>query len=58
MEWLLFRTSRIAPEILSGLFFEPAPSVDSAIAASLAEYGPAAKIAVIPKEPYVLAQVT
>src|SRR5262245_24775282 len=44
-------------EILNGLFVEAAPSVESAVAASLAEYGPAAKIAVIPKGPYVLAQV-
>lgn len=39
------------------LFVESAPSVESAVAESLAEYGPAAKIAVIPKGPYVLAQV-
>ncbi|MCI0361800.1 MAG: nickel-dependent lactate racemase [Planctomycetaceae bacterium] len=44
-------------ETLNGLFVEAAPSVESAVAASLAEYGPAAKIAVIPKGPYVLAQV-
>lgn len=42
---------------LNGLFVEAAASVESAVAASLAEYGPAAKIAVIPKGPYVLAQV-
>jgi hypothetical protein len=36
---------------------EPAPSIEEAVAASLAEYGPKAKIAVIPKGPYVLAQV-
>lgn len=47
----------LAPETLRGLFVEPATSVESAVAASLAEYGPAAKIAVIPKGPYVLAQV-
>jgi nickel-dependent lactate racemase len=39
------------------LFVESAPSVEQAVADSLAEYGPAAKIAVIPKGPYVLAQV-
>jgi nickel-dependent lactate racemase len=39
------------------LFVESAPSVESAVADSLAEYGPAATIAVIPKGPYVLAQV-
>jgi lactate racemase len=47
----------IAPEVLAGLFVEPATSVEAAVAASLAEYGPGAKIAVIPKGPYVLAQV-
>ncbi|MEO6807904.1 MAG: hypothetical protein ABI353_02190, partial [Isosphaeraceae bacterium] len=44
----------LSPEVLSSLFVEPAPSVESALAASLAEYGPDAKVAVIPKGPYVL----
>jgi nickel-dependent lactate racemase len=39
------------------LFVESAPTVEQAVADSLAEYGPAATIAVIPKGPYVLAQV-
>jgi nickel-dependent lactate racemase len=39
------------------LFVESAPSVEQAVADSLAEYGPRATIAVIPKGPYVLAQV-
>jgi lactate racemase len=47
----------LSPDVLSGLFVEAAPTVESAVADSLAEYGPAAKIAVIPKGPYVLAQV-
>src|SRR6476620_808991 len=47
----------LSPEVLQQLFVEAAPTVESAVAASLAEYGPAAKIAVIPKGPYVLAQV-
>ena len=42
---------------LDGLFVESAASVEAAVAASLAEYGPEATIAVIPKGPYVLAQV-
>lgn len=42
---------------LNGLFVESAPSVEQAVAESLAEYGPAAKIAVIPKGPYVLPRV-
>ena len=36
---------------------EPAESVEQAVAESLAEYGPAAKLAVIPKGPYVLPYV-
>jgi len=47
----------LPPQTLTRLFVEPAPSVEEAVAASLAEYGPQAKIAVIPKGPYVLAQV-
>jgi nickel-dependent lactate racemase len=47
----------LSAETLNGLFVEAAPTIESAVAASLAEYGPAAKIAVIPKGPYVLAQV-
>jgi lactate racemase len=47
----------LSPEILEGLFVESAPSIESAVAASLGEYGSAAKMAVIPKGPYVLAQV-
>ena len=47
----------ISADTLGGLFVEAAPSVESAVAASLAEYGTSAKIAVIPKGPYVLAQV-
>ena len=39
------------------LFVESAPSVEQAVADSLAEYGEDAKIAVIAKGPYVLAQV-
>jgi len=42
---------------LEGLFVESAPSVEAAVADSLAEYGEGATIAVIPKGPYVLAQV-
>lgn len=44
-------------ETLSKLFVEAAASVEQAVADSLAEYGPQAKMAVIPKGPYVLAQV-
>jgi nickel-dependent lactate racemase len=47
----------LSAETLNSLFVEAASTVESAVSASLAEYGPAAKIAVIPKGPYVLAQV-
>jgi nickel-dependent lactate racemase len=41
-------------ETLAGLFVESAPSVEAALADSLAEYGDDASVAVIPKGPYVL----
>ena len=44
-------------QTLSGLFVEAAGTIEQAVADSLAEYGPAARLAVIPKGPYVLAQV-
>ena len=47
----------LPPETLAGLFVESAPSVEQAVADALTEYGDEARIAVIPKGPYVLAQV-
>jgi nickel-dependent lactate racemase len=47
----------LPPATLNGLFVESAPSVEQALSDSLAQYGPAARVAVIPKGPYVLAQV-
>jgi nickel-dependent lactate racemase len=47
-------TGGLSPQVLSGLFVESAPSVEAAVASSLAEYGPDAEVAVIPKGPYVL----
>jgi nickel-dependent lactate racemase len=44
----------LSPEILGRCFVEHAPRVEQALATSLAEYGPEATIAVIPKGPYVL----
>jgi nickel-dependent lactate racemase len=44
----------LPPETLRRCHAEPAPSVERAVAESLAEYGPAARVAVIPKGPYVL----
>lgn len=44
----------ISPSILSGLFVDPAPSVERAVEEALEAHGPDARIAVIPKGPYVL----
>jgi nickel-dependent lactate racemase len=41
-------------ETLRRCYVEPAESVERAVADCLAEYGPTAKVAVIPKGPYVL----
>jgi nickel-dependent lactate racemase len=41
-------------DVLAGLFVEPAPSVEAAVADALAEHGPGARIAVIPSGPYVM----
>jgi lactate racemase len=50
-------TQGLALESLARLFVESAPSVEQAVADSLADYGPQATIAVIPKGPYVIAKV-
>jgi len=47
----------LSAETLDGLFVQSSPSVEQALAESLDEYGPDAEVAVIPKGPYVLAQV-
>ena len=47
----------LSADVLNKLFVESAPSVEQALADSLDEYGPNATVAVIPKGPYVLAQV-
>ncbi|MBL8795110.1 MAG: nickel-dependent lactate racemase [Planctomycetia bacterium] len=47
----------LPPETLRRCHAEPAPSVEQAVADSLAEYGPKARVAVIPKGPYVLPYV-
>ena len=44
----------VSASVLSACFVEPAASVEAALAESLAEYGPEARVAVIPKGPYVL----
>src|SRR5262249_44006262 len=50
-------TDGLAPEVLRGCHVEPAATVEQAVADSLAEYGPSAKVGVIPKGPYVLPYV-
>lgn len=47
----------LPPDELRKCWVEPAASVEQAVTDSLAEYGPAAKLAVIPKGPYVLPYV-
>jgi len=44
-------------EEIDRLFVESAPSVETAVAEALEQYGPTATVAVIPKGPYVLPQV-
>jgi nickel-dependent lactate racemase len=50
-------TDGLSAEALRQCYVEPAPTVERAVADSLAEYGPAARVAVIPKGPYVLPYV-
>src|SRR5262249_7778933 len=45
-------THGLPPETLRKFFVEPVPSVEQAVADSLAEYGPGARIAVIPRGRY------
>jgi len=47
----------LPPETLDGLFVQSSPSVEAAVADALREYGPEATMAVIPKGPYVVAQI-
>jgi lactate racemase len=49
-----FVTRGLSPQIMANLFVDSAPTVEQAIAEALAEYGPNARIAVVPKGPYVL----
>ncbi len=50
-------TDGLPAETLRGLFVEPAPSVEAAVADALAQHGDRATIAVIPKGPYVLTEL-
>jgi nickel-dependent lactate racemase len=50
-------TDGLGPDVLRKCHVEPAASVESAVAECLREYGPDAKVGVIPKGPYVLPYV-
>ena len=50
-------TGGLTPEQLKELFVESAPSVEAAVAEALSQYGPEASIAVLPKGPYLIAEV-
>src|SRR5207237_5505261 len=47
----------LSAEVLRSCHVEPAATVEAAVADALREYGPAAKVAVIPKGPYGLPYV-
>jgi len=47
----------LPPQTINRLFVESVSSVEQAVAESLQEYGEQARIAVIPKGPYVLSQI-
>jgi nickel-dependent lactate racemase len=50
-------TDGLPAETLRRLFVEPAESVEAAVGEALAEHGPNATLAVIPKGPYVIAEL-
>ena len=50
--------SGVPAETLARLFVRPAATVEEAVSAALAECGTAARIAVVPKGPYVIPCVT
>ena len=50
-------TGGLTPEQLKELFVESAPSVEAAVAEALSQYGSEASIAVLPKGPYLIAEV-
>ncbi len=50
-------TEGLKPETIQRLYVDSSPTVESAVAECLSEYGSEASIAVIPKGPYVMAAV-
>ena len=51
---VVYVSDGLPAETLDRLFVESAPSVEEAVDRGLAEYGPQARVAVVPKGPYVL----
>lgn len=51
---LKYVTGELSADVLRSLFVEPVASVEQAITAALEDYGPDARIAVVPKGPYVM----
>lgn len=51
---VLYVSDGLPAETINGLFVEAVPSVEQAVAEALTKYGPRARIAVVPKGPYVL----
>lgn len=47
----------LTPKALEKLFVQSSPTVEQAVSEALGNYGPEAKIAVLPKGPYVVAKV-
>lgn len=47
----------LSPQVLERLYVQSSPDVESAVSEALDKHGPTAKIAVLPKGPYVVAKV-
>ena len=48
----------LAPEMFQRLFVESVPTVEAAVSDALRQYGPAARVAVVPAGPYVMPGVS
>jgi lactate racemase len=54
---VIYVSEGLSEETFNRLFVDSAPTVEQAIQRSLAKHGPDAKIAIVPKGPYVLTQL-
>lgn len=54
---VIYVSEGLPPEMFQKLFVDSAPSVETAIESALLKHGPNARIAVVPKGPYVLTQL-